>query len=190
MSAALIVGAGIVLLVLWLASRARRFAALFGDPHLLEIGRGLARIKAAALAHVIRSENEGPTAPDDPRILATNAGLAIVYTVSQRDQRFVHHCSVSLIGAPTTHAVGGAFVMFVAKLLGLAQAGLQCHISASTVHHVELEVDATAHTALAALPLPELTPPALAALRREALEARSSVTWQRPSAEPAPVAPR
>ena len=185
MSAALVVGVGVVLIVLWLATRARRFAALFGDPHLLEIGRGLVRVKAAALAHVMRDERDGPTAGDDPRVLATSAGLAIVYTVSERGQRFVHHCSISVIGGPTAHAVGGAFVMFVAKLLGLAQPELQCHVAPSTVHHIQLELDPARHAALAALPLPELSPRALQALRREALEARSRVTWQRTGAESA-----
>lgn len=190
MSAGLVVGVGVVLLSLWLAARARRFAALFGAPHLLEIGRGLARVKAAALAHVMRDERDGPTAGDDPRVLSTSAGLAIVYTVSEREQRFVHHCSISVIGGPTAHAVGGAFVMFVAKLLGLAQSGLQCHVAPSTVHHVQLELDPAAHAALAALPIPELSPAALDALRREALEARSRVTWQRRRAEAGPATTR
>lgn len=185
MSAALVVGVGVLVVVLWLASRARRFAALFGPPHLLEIGRGLVRVKAAALAQVMHDESDGPTDGNDPRVLSTSAGLAIVYTVSQRGQRFVHHCSLSVIGGPTAHAVGGAFVMFVAKLLGLTQSELQCHVAPSTVHHVQLEVDPAGHSALAALPIPELTPRALEALRREALEARSRVDWRRPSADPA-----
>ena len=81
MSATLVVGIGIVLVVWWLVSRARRFAALFGDPHLLEIGRGLARIKAAALARVMRDASDAPTAGDDPRVLSTSAGLAIVHRI-------------------------------------------------------------------------------------------------------------
>jgi hypothetical protein len=72
--------------------------------------------------------------------------------------------------------------MFVARLLGLTQAELQCHVAPSTVHHAQLSLDPARHAALAALPLPELTPPALEALRREALEARGRVTWQRASA--------
>jgi hypothetical protein len=179
MSAALVVGVGVIVVVLWLASRARRFAALFGDPHLLEIGRGLARVKAAALTQVMHDERDGPTAGDDPRVLSTSAGLAVVYTVSERGQRFVHHCSISVIGGPTAHAVGATFVMFVTKLLGLAQPELQCHVAPSTVHHAQLEVDPARHAELAALPIPELTPPALEALRREALEARGRVSWRR-----------
>jgi hypothetical protein len=189
MIGALIVGLGVLLIALWLSSRARRYARLFADPHLLEIGRGLARVKAAALAHVIRDERDEPMARDDPRILATSAGLAIVYTVSERELGFVHHCSVSVIGGPTAHAVGGTFVLFVAKLLGLTPAELRCSVAASTVHHAELSLDAARHAALAARPVPELGPAALAALRRGALEARGRVTWQRPSAEPAGANP-
>jgi len=185
MSAALVIGVGVVLVALWLASRARRYARLFADPHLLEVGRGLVRAKAAALAHVIQDERDEPVAPDDPRVLTTSAGLAIVYTVSERESCFVHHCSVSVIGGPTTHAVGGTFVLLVAKLLGLAPAELSCSVAASTVHHAELSLDADRHAALAALPVPELGPATLTALRRGALEARGRVTWQRPSVEPA-----
>jgi hypothetical protein len=189
MIAALVIGVGVALFALWLASRARRYAVLFAAPHLLEVARGLARAKTAALARVIRDERDVPTAPDDPRIVATSAGIAIVYTVSERPPRFVHHCSVSAMSGPTPHAVGGAFVMFVAKLLGLAQAELECFISASTVHHAELSLDAARHAALAAAPIPTLTPAALADLRRDALEARSSVNWQPASVAPARPTP-
>jgi hypothetical protein len=188
MLAALVIGVGVALVVLWLVARARRYAALFADPHLLEIGRGLGRVKAAALARVMRDERDAPTAADDPRVLATSAGLAIVYTVRERATRFEHHCSISVVGGPTPHAVGGTFVMLVTKLLGLTDAGLQCHVAASTVHHAALSVDAERHAALAALPIPRLTPAALMALRREALEARGSVSWQR-TTRPADQAP-
>jgi hypothetical protein len=74
--------------------------------------------------------------------------------------------------------------MFVAKLLGLSQAELQCHVAPCTVHHARLSLDPARHAELAALPRPELTPAALKALRREALEARGRATWQRSAAEP------
>jgi hypothetical protein len=183
MSAWLVLVVGVALVVLWFVSRARRYAALFGAPHLLEVGRGLVRAKAAALAHVIRDDSDAPAAADDARILTTSAGLAIVYTVSERPPGFVHHCSVSVIGGPTPHAVGGLFLMFVTKRLGLQQAGLQCCVEASTVHHAELSVDAARHAQLAAEPIPELTPAALPDLHREALEARDRVTWARPNIE-------
>ena len=180
-----VLGVFVALIVLWFASRARRYSRLFADAHWLEVGRGLGRVKAAALARVIRGDGDVPAGADDPRILATSAGLAIVYTVSEGAEGFVHHCSVSVIGGPTAHGVGGTFVSFAAKLLGLPHAELQCHVGSSTVHHAELSLDAARHAAVAALPVPELTRADLPALRREALEARRGVTWQGPSVEQA-----
>jgi hypothetical protein len=151
---------------------------------MLEIARGLVGVKAAALARPIRSESDEPAGPGDPRILATRAGLVIVYTVtenglSENGPSFVHHCSVSVVGGPTAHAVGGTFLLLVAKLLGLPRDGLSCQITDSTVHCAEMALDATRHAALSAAPVLAPRPAELAAVRREALEARASIAWNR-----------
>lgn len=120
-----------------------------------------------------------PPHPTMRGILTTSAGLVIVYTVSEGAGRFVHHCSVSMIGTPTTHAVGGTLTLFVAKLLALPLPQLRFEVAESTVHHAELSVDAERHAALAAIPVLDLASADLAALRRQALETRASIAWQR-----------
>lgn len=92
----------------------------------------------------------------------------------------MHQCSVSVVGGPTTHAVGGTFALFVAKLLGLPLAESCCEVAASTVHHVELSVDAARHAELAAATVLDVSAMDLSALRREALESRALVSWQTP----------
>jgi hypothetical protein len=181
MSAWLVVGlaAGVVLLVL--VTRARRYSRLFSDEHWRELGRGMVGVKAAALARLVRAQGDEPAAPDDPRILTTSAGLAVVYTVSDLGESFVHHCSVSVVGGPTAHAVGSSFALFVAKLLGLPLAELRCEVAASRVHHIELSVDAGRHAALAAAALLDMSGIDLPALRREVLESRALVSWQTPA---------
>jgi hypothetical protein len=180
-STGVILGLAALLVALWVVARTRRYARLFADAHVLEVARGLVGVKAAALARPIRSERDEPTGPDDPRILATSAGLAIVYTVAESEggSGFAHHCSVSVVGAPTTHAVGGTFLLLVAKLLSLPREGLSCQITESTVHHAEVALDAARHAAIAAAPVLAPLPAELAALRREALNARASIAWDR-----------
>jgi hypothetical protein len=180
-STGVVFGLVALLVALWVLARTRRYGGSFADAHVLEVARGLVGVKAAALARPIRSQSDEPAGPADPRILATSAGLAIVYTVAESESgsRFVHHCSVSLVGAPTTHAVGGTFLLLVAKLLGLPREGLSCQITESTVHHAELALDAARHAAIAAAPVLAPLPAELAELRQEALNARASVAWER-----------
>lgn len=178
MSAWALPGLGALAIALWLAVRARRYARVFADEHWREVARGLAGVKAAALARIMRIEGDEPTAKDDPRILTTSAGLAVIYTVSERAGRFVHHCSISAIGGPTTHAVGGTFAIYAAKLLDFPIADLRCEVTESTVHHAELSLDAAEHAALAAAPVPDVSLIDITALRREALATRARIAWQ------------
>ena len=95
------------------------------------------------------TDAELPKPPDDPRIFVSTEGLAIVYTVRQQKQQFVHHCSVSVAGGYTAHAVGGAFVAFMTKLVGLPWDKMSYEIGTSTVHHGELVVGPDEHEAIA-----------------------------------------
>lgn len=179
MSTLALLGLAALVVALWLAARARRYGRVFAAEHWRQVAESMVRVKAAALAKVIRADGDEPSTPDDHRILATSAGLAIVYTVSESAGRFVHHCSVSLVGGPTTHAVGGSFTLYLAKLLGLPLARLRCSVADTTVHHAELSLDADEHAALATAPVLDVSSDDIAALRREALDARARVEWQR-----------
>lgn len=160
------------------ASRARLYGRLFGDDHWIEIGRGIAGVKAAAFARVIDTDDDAPTSRDDPRILATSSGLVIVYTVQKRDADFVHHCSVGTKGGATAHAVGSTFLLLVVRLLGLPAEKVTYQIADSTIHHAEAVVDDAGHHALSAAPVPELSAGNVAELRRDVMEAREGVRWR------------
>jgi hypothetical protein len=176
-----LLGLGALVIALWLGLRARRYTRVFSDEHWREVARGMAGVKAAALARIIRIEGDEPNTKDDPRVLTTSAGLAIIYTVSERAGRFVHHCSISAIGGPTTHALGGTFTIYVAKLLGLPFAELRCEVAESTVHHAELSLDAAEHVALVAAPVPDVSLIDITALRREALATKAQIAWHGPA---------
>jgi hypothetical protein len=168
----------LVVFGLVVASRARMYGRLFGDEHWLEIGRGIAGTKAAALGRVIETDGDAPVSRGDPRIIATSSGLVIVYTVQKREADFVHHCSVGTRGGATAHAVGSTFVVLVAKLLGLPTEKTTYQIADSTIHHAEAVVDEAEHLALAAAPVPEVSAGNVAELRRDVMEAREGVRWR------------
>jgi hypothetical protein len=167
----------LALAVLAIVPRARMYGRLFGDQHFIEIARRLASIKTAALANVT-SGDEAPRSPaDDPRVLVTVERLVVVYTVKQRDAAFVHHCSVSVAGSATAHAVGSTFLVFVVKVLGLPIDKMIFEFGDTTVHHAETVLDGAAHAALAAAPTVAVTATNVGEIRREVMEARDRVRW-------------
>ena len=177
-------GLAVAALVGWILLRGGLYRRLFADEHFLEVARGVARLKAAALEKVIASEGDELRSPDDPRALVTSAGLALLYTVRQGGGRFVHHYSVSVAGGYTAHAVGETFVLFVAKLLGVPFDALALGVGRSTVHHAEFQLGGDGQAEFAGRPVPEVGPKEIAAFRTEWFEASKRLHWQRPDAGP------
>jgi hypothetical protein len=159
--------------------RTGSYRRLFADEHFIAIGRGARSLKAAALARVIQTDDDAPTSPSDPRILTTPAGLAVVYTVAESGSGFVHHCSVSVVGGYTGNAIGGTFVVFVMKVIGLPIERSKFEIGASTVHHGEVTLDQTEHDDLVCAPTTEVSSSNVDELRRAAFDARSGIQWKR-----------
>lgn len=159
--------------VAWGATRYRR---IFADRHFAEVARNVAQVKAAALEH-----GDGEyRPPDDPRARVTTAGLAMVYSISQRDDRFIHHYSVSIAGRPTPHGVGEPFTLFVAQLLGVPFDLLALSSSeTSTVHHAEFQLSQSEQLAFASQPIPEVTKTGIKAFLTEFHAARKDLHWMR-----------
>jgi hypothetical protein len=171
-------GLMIAVVTAFFVSRARSYGRLFANEHFIEIGRGASGLKVAAVANVIQSDSDQPRSPNDPRILTTSAGLAIVYTVRKHQSDFVHHCSVSMRGGYTANAVGGTFVVFVMKLVGMPVERAGFEIGASTVHHGEVTLDQAEHDDLVTAPTPDISASNVAEFRRAALEARNGIDWK------------
>lgn len=165
--------------VAFLLLRAGSYRRLFADEHFIAIGHGAKGLKAAAVARVIRTDDDLPASTSDPRILTTPAGLAIVYTVQEKGSRFLHHCSVSVAEGYTAHAVGGTFVVFVMKLVGLPIERSQFEIGASTVHHGEATLDPAEHDELVRAPTTDVSTSNVAELRNAAFDARHGIHWKR-----------
>src|SRR3954447_1777712 len=107
----------VVLAFAWMFLRGNVYKHLFADAHFVEVARGLARVKTAALANPLADDTEMPPPHEDPRVLTTSAGMILAYTVSRVEDRFVHHYSVSVGGGYIAHAVGETFVLLAAKLM-------------------------------------------------------------------------
>ncbi len=133
-----IVGIAAILVVLLLRAAGAAYRALFAPAHMVEFARLLGRLRAAALQRI--ETEPSPIAADDPRAGATAAGLVLVYTIHRQDNQFVHHYSLSMAGRRTHHGVGGTFVMYVARLLGVEPARLVLLVSQKGVHHAEFSL--------------------------------------------------
>lgn len=174
-----IVGFGVVSAVAFVRSRTRRYRRLFADEHFFEIAHACPRLKAAALERPIIDEQDMPRTPDDPRALVTRAGLAIVYTVRPQESELVHHCSVSVPGGYTAHAVGATFVVFLAKLIGLPIEKSSFVIGSSTVHHLDASLSPEDHARVVAHAVPEVSESNYPEVRRNVQDAIRRVTWVR-----------
>jgi hypothetical protein len=161
----------------WRGSSSRR---LFSEPHFAELAGALGPLKEAACR---AGAEDAELGPDDPRIFVSSAGAAILYTVSREADRFVHHCSVSRAGGPTPHAVGGMVLLFAARVMGLPE-GASFSIGPTGVHHAQLKLEPSAHTAYSAAPV--TLPPAheIRGWMRDALTRRDAISWERAELEP------
>jgi hypothetical protein len=171
---ALLVPLGLLLL------RGSVYRKLFARPHFSELAAALAGLKQAALvAYHAEGVSPGPSA------LGTSAGLAVLYSISSSERGILHHCSVSQSGGPTPHAVGGTFLAFTSRVLGLAPERGRFLIGPSGVHHGEWLLSAQEHAALAAEPTRVPAADELESWVRGSLTTRDAIQWQRPG----PLAP-
>jgi hypothetical protein len=164
----------IALLLLWaLIARVRTYGRLLADAHFLAIGRGAPALKQAALRRIVTTPEDAVGDPGDPRILKSAAGLVIVYTVSQREAKFVHHCSASVPGDQVAHGALEFLLSYVLLVLGLSSQKARFAIGAGNVHHAELSLSADEQAALIAGPALDTSDASLFALRAAAAEARA-----------------
>ena len=162
--------------VIWLVVRLRFATGLLAEEHLLEVARGVPRLKAAALERVIVTEEDIVRLPEDPRMLVTSAGLAVMYTVNKEGQ-FVHHYSMSVPGTSMAHAVGERLVLLVARLLGIPFERLALSVS-SRLYHAEFRLSEAEEAEFVSRPVPELSVAEVNSFLRGISEARGHLQWQ------------
>ena len=156
------------LVIRWVLSRSRRYSKLFDDQHFLELALAMPSLKKAALDRIDQPPGSERDFANDPRLIQTSAGLAVVYTVSSTSpDEFVHRLSVSLPGHVTPRGVGRRFLTLAVLLLGIPPQLAPISQSASTVHHLEFSFTEAEHRKFADRPVREITPENVAAFRQE-----------------------
>ncbi len=165
---------------LWLLGGCGVYAEVFADEHFREVADRLPVLKQAALERVVSSESAAVCTPEDPRGMLTSAGLAILYLVGRQGSWFHHDLSVSLPSrAYTDHAIGDAFICFLARLLGIGIERLRLRLSSKTVHHAEFTLCTLEHQQFADRPVLSLSLEELAAFRRHWALSWTTVRWER-----------
>jgi hypothetical protein len=158
----------------WFGGRAYR--RIFSNEHFIEMGRAIDELKAAAIEQPIVA-GDVPR-PGDPRVYVTSVGIVLMYTIHIGKNEVTHHCSASVAGGLTTHALGSTLIAYVVGLLGFPLERTRFSWSAASVHHAEATLSPSEHEAFAASSVPAVSRANVAALRRSALEARSKMKWE------------
>jgi hypothetical protein len=165
---------GVAGLVLWaIVARIRLYRRLLSDGHFLALGGGLPALKQAALSRIIALETDAIRGPNDPRILRTDYGLAVLYTISEQATEFVHHCSVSVPGVHVAQGSLDLFLQFTLRSLGLPLASASFDRGAGNVHHANVVLSASEQTSLLGQPLLDTSPANLLALRTAVINGRT-----------------
>ena len=143
----LVLFGGVMLVVFVMLAKGPLFRRIFADAHFLECARGA---RNAALAACRRKGAALPSNKEeiarDERVFISSEGLVLHYGVREGDGedagQFVHHYSISLATGYTPHAIGGTFVVWVARILEVDLSMGWVGISRNRVHHAEFALDA------------------------------------------------
>lgn len=146
-----IIAAVVGLLVLGkILRRVLLYRRLLADAHFQETAQAIVVIRRAALDNIEERTEQGALAQSDPRYRVTSAGLVILHTITREGPGFVHHCSLSLGGGYTAHAVGSVYMALVTLVLGLDDSDLTVHITPAHRYHLEFILDEGQQAAFAA----------------------------------------
>lgn len=150
------IGVFVLLIVLWVASKGRLYGRIFSTEHYAELADAMPAVKAAACDMI----NQDPVLPptEDQRVVITSAGIAILYTISHKDDEFTHHFSISIAGRLTPYAVGGSFTLYIARLLGLDESKLEVGVSEGNVFHTEWRCSEAEQNEFSSRTVASLTP--------------------------------
>jgi len=116
-------------------SLAAYYRNLFSVKHYREVAHVLERLRTQAELRPFVDGEETFVEDGDPRKALTSRNLALAYTITQEDDLFVHHLSVSTPPrGGITFAAGETFVSFFAWRLGLKPAECSAFMGVSVFH--------------------------------------------------------
>lgn len=124
----------ILLFTLRVILTGRRYIKVYAPKHYREFAESLTKVTAAACVKIGEPPAHAPT--DDPRGFVTSAGLLVFYTIAPENGGYRHHFSISM-GPYTPRAVGGTFVIYLARLLAIDLQRLLIGVSQRKVFHAQ-----------------------------------------------------
>jgi len=152
------------------------YRKLFAEAHLFQFGERVGAVKQAALSNLGCEDVRSPG--DDPRWFRTDAGLVLLYTISNDSPgKYVHYASVSVAGTYTAHGVGETFILLWATLLGIDYERLALGVSNATVHHATFVLEEAEQLDFARRQVEALTAERLRDFYNEKLRVREKLTW-------------
>ena len=178
---ALGIGIPVVLLVLFVLVKGRKYNAIYAPGHFIELAQSLQRAKDAACGKIGVPPITPPT--DDDRVILSSARIASMYTVDQADDGFSHYFSISIAGGYTPHAVGGMFTVYFTNLLGIPLDKLQLGISEANVYHCRYHLTADEHTDVQDLQISIPTEESATERHRQCMADRDKLQWSRIQAD-------
>lgn len=166
----------LVSLLVWAVLRSRHYARLYGDAHLLAIARALPALKRGALDLPV-TPDDGPMGERDGRVLRTELGLALVFTLSAKRDGTLHHLSLSFPDQLVAQGTSELLLATVVHLLRWPAAEVRMSRGNDLVQHAQWHASVAAHTAWAAEPVLQPAASELRKLRVAALELRTGRRW-------------
>jgi hypothetical protein len=137
--------AGVFIVLFYMAPRIKFYSKIFNLNHYNEIYQSMDKIKKAAVSK--KEEELTSLNKDDPRAIITDAGLAIVYTITKNEKKYEHHMSVSCYGRYTPHAVGEHFSVYIADIMSWNIQDVEFFFTETPVYHAIIELQEEEHLA-------------------------------------------
>jgi hypothetical protein len=141
----------IAIVVIYIVGGARKYANLFSAGHIAEFSNGMAQLKRAALASVLRPGEEYQADRYDHNTFVSSAGLGVMYTISMQKDLFCHHISLSHQNAALAHSAAMTFASWISYILNVPADKIRVPVGASSlpgeVWHVTFELSDAEQTA-------------------------------------------
>lgn len=149
-----------------------KYGALMSEEHFHEIRERAPAYRAGAL-----TGGGGPiTGPDDPRVLLTSAGLAVIFTADAAESPVVHHFSLSAGGTYLASAAAAQLGYTLLTALGYDPGRALVAHSDEGVWHMVLPLSASEHQRIISGPVEVPGGPYGIELRRRGLAWRDELT--------------
>lgn len=161
--------------MLSLISRAFAVRRLLSIENARDIAEDLGRLKREAIDGMI---HPGPVDGPDPDVLPSlwlRSGIIMLYEVSEREDAFTHHISLSLQGSALPVPVGQAVLVFTLSMLGISLEQTAIFHTSRGVHHAEFVLTEYGESLYEGTEVGGLSQPEVETLFRDCIQLRNTM---------------